>query len=80
MIWRFLHIGITLNSISGKGSTFPIRIPQITIASVVEDRGIVNIDWKKTFLKRSKMLSVDDLTINRELVSEYLKGQPLELF
>jgi CheY-like chemotaxis protein/nitrogen-specific signal transduction histidine kinase len=63
---------IKLDSELGKGSKFTLIFPQVTIANIAEvtpDQTITNIDFNQ--LHQAKILVVDDILSNRELMQGY---------
>lgn len=59
------------------GAEFVVKLPQLNIAATVPEEHIEDLDLR-TFAP-AKVLITDDLTVNRELISEYLKESQLEL-
>jgi len=74
---------ITVSSVYGKGSTFEIALYGIDIASVVESRYIeeeLSLDANVIVFKRAKVLVVDDIEDNRELILKNFEDTEIEIF
>ncbi|MDR8393148.1 PAS domain S-box protein [Aliifodinibius sp. S!AR15-10] len=79
---RLAHLmngSIQVESERGKGSVFTLLLPDLTIASVNEESREDDLSDMDVTLKESRVLVVDDIELNRKLVVEFLKNQPLEL-
>lgn len=59
------------------GAEFIVKLPQLNIAATVPEEHTEDLDLR-TFAP-AKVLITDDLAVNRELISEYLKESQLEL-
>ncbi|MBN2652947.1 MAG: transporter substrate-binding domain-containing protein [Spirochaetales bacterium] len=71
---------ITVESEEGKGSEFLLSIPNVEITGRIEDldtaEGVEeNIEDRLDFVA-SKILLVDDIKYNREIIKKYLENQP----
>ena len=73
-----LNAEITVQSKVGQGSCFDflIKSPEIVTdgKEVADAENIKNVMFKK-----ARVLIVDDIDVNRELISEYLSDQPFEI-
>jgi len=67
---------IWVDSTEGKGSKFSIRIDKVHVASVIQDESEKNMTYH---FSPAKVLIVDDVDINRELIAEYLYDEPFEM-
>lgn len=66
---------ISVQSEKGEGSTFSLEIPNVSIASVAAKEKVTTPSNFK--LNAATILVVDDIDVNRRLVIEFLKDQPL---
>ncbi|MFK5947823.1 MAG: ATP-binding protein [Methylococcales bacterium] len=73
-----LGASITVKSESGKGSVFQLVLHS---PEIVEDNNVKEVQRVSSniIFKPAKILVVDDIKLNRELVCEYLAKQPLTL-
>lgn len=68
---------IDVESKPGEGSTFTLRIPRVDISSMMEegdDHELTEGDWQ---LNEGRILIVDDVQVNRQLIREFLKEYPI---
>ena len=68
---------ITVESIVGKGSTFKIVLKNVKVSDIYHEKikeESVNVTFKK-----AKILYVEDIEDNREIVSSYLKDKNIKL-
>mgnify|MGYP002779574558 FL=1 len=65
---------IGVSSRPGKGSIFEVRFPDVEVARRSVDASVRprHVDFSK--LRRSRILVVDDVPLNRELIAAYLEG------
>ncbi|MDR8390441.1 PAS domain S-box protein [Aliifodinibius sp. S!AR15-10] len=79
---RLAHLmngSINVESEPGKGSIFTLIIPNLAIASMNEEmENDVLIDYNID-LKKGRILIVDDIQLNRDLVKDFLREYPLDV-
>ncbi len=63
---------ISLNSVLNQGSTFKIRFPQVEIATPIANESVANFDLEKFQFEPAKILIVEDIKLNRDLIKAYL--------
>jgi len=74
---------ITVSSVDGEGSTFEIALDGIEIASVAGSQYIeeeLNLDATSIVFKSAKVLVVDDIEDNRELILQNFEDTEIEIF
>jgi len=74
---------ITVNSVDGEGSTFEITLYGIDIAAVVESHQLeeqLSLDASRIVFKPAKVLVVDDIKDNRELILKNFEDTEIEIF
>ena len=79
---KMMNGDILVESESGKGSIFKIHLYNIDIASVVSERQVENKkleDKKSIFFKEAKILVVDDIEDNRELIKKNFENTKIEV-
>ncbi|HKJ44778.1 MAG TPA: PAS domain S-box protein [Balneolales bacterium] len=62
-----------LESEVGKGSTFIIHLPDLTIAAMADELDKENYESVNITFNKADVLIVDDVMLNNALISEYLK-------
>ncbi|MHC4269755.1 MAG: GAF domain-containing protein, partial [Planctomycetota bacterium] len=72
---------LTLESVVGRGSTFIVEIKEVEVATVSGlDTGTdENFDFKAINFEPARVLIVDDIDYNRDLLKSYLEGYGFEL-
>lgn len=70
---------IRLSSKVGEGSVFKIILPEVAVASTLPGSILRKSQETDLKLKPAKLLLVDDIDINRELIMEMLRDQPVEI-
>ncbi|MEL7833318.1 PAS domain S-box protein [Fodinibius sp. Rm-B-1B1-1] len=76
---RLMDGTVKVESERGKGSTFILTIPELSISSVVEEsREIPDASYEMT-LKEGRIMVVDDIELNRQLIVEFLRDYPIEV-
>ncbi len=70
---------IDVDSIQGKGSTFTVYFPEVPISTMLEDTKEKVGDRYNIALNKGKILVVDDIQLNRQLIVEFLKGYPIKV-
>ena len=72
---------ITVESEVGKGTTFFVNLYNVDISSVqvVNDNLNNDSDWKNIVFNRAKVLVVDDIEDNRELISKNFEDTAIEI-
>jgi signal transduction histidine kinase/ligand-binding sensor domain-containing protein/CheY-like chemotaxis protein len=77
---EMMHGTISLQSELGMGSTFRIMLPSVEVSEFLEPRpGVGVADGDLTRLARATILVVDDVALNRALLSGYFEGTDHEL-
>lgn len=71
---------ITVESTEGEGSMFTVFLPDVSIASVMPATFPEGREFENVQFKESNILVVDDIEINRNLIIEFLKDQPLKFY
>lgn len=80
---RLAHLmngSVTVESKQKKGSTFTLSLPDLPISTMLDEesqevmKGAYNVTFNK-----GKILVVDDIQLNRQLVTEFLKDYPLQV-
>ena len=69
---------ISVESVVGKGSTFLVRLPGLPTAAMVDEGYDDGVEDRISF-PGSRILVVDDIETNRELVCRYLEGRGAEV-
>jgi len=70
---------ISLNSVLNQGSTFKVHFPQVEIATPIA-QALAHFDPEKFHFEPAKVLIVEDIKLNRDLIIAYLSPyQTLEL-
>ncbi|MDH5717568.1 MAG: ATP-binding protein [Spirochaetia bacterium] len=70
---------ISLESEQGKGTKFYLNIKNVAIASIEIDKKKDNINDKNFVFEEAKILVVDDIAENRELVKGYLEKYDFDM-
>jgi len=72
---------ISLKSLPNQGSTFKVRFPQVEIAAPIAKESVAHFALEKFQFKPAKILIVEDIKLNRDLITAYLiPYKTLELF
>ncbi len=83
IIKRFIKMmdgEIFLKSEPNKGSVFTVKLPNISVADDKEQNENELEESDGLVFSGQKVLAVDDVTLNRELIKEYLTGKKLKVF
>lgn len=71
---------ILLDSVIGKGSTFKVILPRVKIAAVTKEKSNLQLSEINSIkFNNSKILLVEDVSTNRQVVKLFLKPFELEL-
>lgn len=71
---------LSLESEIGKGSIFRIELNDVKVASIVGDSvEIQTPEWENVRFQDTKILVVDDISTNRELVRNFLESHQIEI-
>lgn len=72
---------ITVESTVGKGSKFTVTIPDIPVASMFEKPEMDYEDFEVDYrFDEKKILIVDDIEVNRQLIIEFLENSGINFF
>ncbi|MDM8565635.1 response regulator [Candidatus Halobeggiatoa sp. HSG11] len=63
---------ISLKSMPNKGSNFKIHFPKIEIATPIASESVAKLDIEKFQFEPAKILIVEDIKLNRDLITAYL--------
>jgi PAS domain S-box-containing protein len=75
---QLMNGSIKVDSIQGKGSTFTVLLPDIPISTMLEETAENSKDYNIA-LNQGKILVVDDIQLNRQLIIEFLRGYPIQV-
>lgn len=79
---RLAHLmngSIKVNSTQGKGSTFTVFMPDVPISTMLEETQDKTKKQYDVALNKGKILVVDDIQLNRQLIVEFLRGYPIKV-
>jgi PAS domain S-box-containing protein len=76
---RLMNGSIKVQSEKDKGSTFTLVLPDISIATMLEEAQDEPDEDYDIALNNGKILVVDDIQLNRSLVVEFLKEYPIQV-
>ena len=74
---------ISVSSVNGEGSTFEVALYGIDITSAVEEKKqteALSLDTERILFKSAKVLVVDDVEDNRELIMKNFEDTEIEIF
>jgi len=72
---------INLKSKVKKGSTFEITLHDVAVSATKPDSELYPVfEWEKILFDEALILIVDDVDLNRSLISEFLKESPFKIF
>lgn len=80
MLSELMNGNIALKSEVGKGSSFILQLQEVYIAPESELSNNFKNQEKMYAFESARILIVDDVVINRDLLMSYLKGYDFELF
>ena len=72
-----LNGGMTVSSVPEKGSVFTLCLSSVEVSELLENH--TEAEDVVVNLNQSKILIADDIQANRELIKDYLDGQPVEI-
>ncbi|GAA5520766.1 PAS domain S-box protein [Aliifodinibius salicampi] len=70
---------IDVVSVQGRGSTFTVYIPEVPISTMLEESKEKAGGRYNIALNEGKIMVVDDIQLNRQLIVEFLKGYPIKV-
>jgi CheY-like chemotaxis protein/anti-sigma regulatory factor (Ser/Thr protein kinase) len=76
---KLMNGSIEVQSEKDGGSTFTLSIPDVSIATMLEEAQEDSDEDYDVALKKGTILIVDDIMLNRSLVIEFLKEYPIEV-
>jgi len=74
---NLLNGGMTVSSVPEKGSVFSLCLSAVEVSELLESNA--EVEDVVVNLSQSKILIADDIQANRELIKDYLDGQPVEI-
>ena len=75
---KMMNGQISIDSQVGKGSTFEIILKDVEIVAPKPENNTITTDWKNISFTSGKILIVDDIKYNRDIIKELLHN--LEIF
>ncbi len=63
---------ISLKSILNQGSSFKVCFPKVEIATSIASESVTNFNLEKILFEPAKILIVEDIKLNRDLITAYL--------
>lgn len=69
---------VTVQSKQKEGSTFTVLLPDIPISTMLEESEDGDESYNVAF-NRGKIMVVDDIQLNRQLIAEFLKNYPIQV-
>lgn len=75
---QLMNGSVTVQSKQKKGSTFTLLLPDIPISTMLEESEDGDESYNIAFNK-GKIMVVDDIQLNRQLIAEFLKEYPIQV-
>jgi CheY-like chemotaxis protein len=76
---QLMNGSVKVDSVQGKGSTFTVFLPDVPISTMLEETQDKKEKKYDIALNEGKILVVDDIQLNRQLIVEFLRGYPIEV-
>lgn len=76
---NLMNGSITVDSIQGEGSTFTVFLPDAPISTMLEETEDKTEGKYDVALNEGKIMVVDDIQLNRQLIVEFLRGFPIQV-
>ncbi|SHF80886.1 PAS domain S-box-containing protein [Fodinibius roseus] len=76
---QLMNGSVTVQSKQKKGSVFTLFLPDIPISTMLEESGEDGGESYNIAFNTGKIMVVDDIQLNRQLIAEFLKDYPIQV-